>query len=1215
MELIRELKSPCEQVCTHALPPPAHNAAQRHRTLLTVSSSSCCDAHDDDCDAATALWLSVALTAELDVVVQTTPNSDRTTNDRGTTFAAQLAACHGVAVKKSCPQFARLSCTNLRELADAYQDLLTLPLAAERVVARDVSTRSAVGAPSAGQHTRSRDRSNSPSKAQQARATVGVASWCTGWTAPVAAQQTGPPNPTQVMAADAEDAHPGSSSLPENAGRDVNDTRLVSATTSVDEAAAVAHGLPTMALLLTAPLFAKRALLLLRPTVQGTAHARHRHKCSLAYVASLWPVSESVQRVALSPGGDAVFALCDRLEHLSPQNQSTAKTGSGEEHERQHHLVLRGSYAELPVRGQGSTPLLLRPLLLHMGLCGSSASQRRAVRSVLRSVVSSVWCRCGLRQSQQQPIMSPGRSCNDVLTAVTELTMYTTEGHVLVFQPVLEIGSQKGGEAESGGGDAETNVAVHEAATAPFVSTAAVYTCCYGTRLPYSQLSGSATASACGRSGASLLIAPPWRFMDQWCHSLWFRHALEGGRDGDYGDGAAEPSRPRRHPRSTVLATSANRRVWLVSASARLSLVTVPSTQDDADEKGTAWKSCSAAVVKVSGDYTLHDAQFVQSGCHGGFLLLCRRRRRGSGGGGDDVAADNDGGVVLAASPDQTAMHARYIYGACSSPMQVFFLSLLAMSAPDDGDGRMTSSLLSLPLHCSTSLRTRVASLCHPSHRLRFVCAAAVALSEADVCSGSSNNLLGCVDPCVYIAVASSGSSRTLWAAAIHLPPLSTWCNGHLLRVLSMSSCGGRGAASSGSALPLPARVQEWVTHAVSAALPFTELQQDTKLLDARAGPFHEDTSLSSSSISDALQVEVEGAILHLHHQYHDSGRTPRWARAVRSVEDVLYYTLKAFTGVFSVWGSDAGSEDDAAGEAVASVTGVFAGFCAALRMSGVLGRSDRTSSSDSTGGPAQIGAAATAGLSATRVTLALLYRCAQVLLRALEGLCLVGHVSALLACASHLARSVDLLLCCGSGAKSGGQAGASTRIATPPRCTTNVVWKLVLQPLFDLVWGVVRDYGLAAEVTGDVLLYCSPAVRAMARSGPMWCPGGGTKRPLAITPAGVSGGDAQQDLANGKESGPTATDTPHSLSSPRAVQRPFLSAAPATPAASSVPATAHTSAELYDVVRRVFLLQGAEAALRLVHELCQHESTRDGVTEMAQLYEAMQQRLDQITA
>ncbi|KPI85054.1 hypothetical protein ABL78_5892 [Leptomonas seymouri] len=1179
MEAIALEDSPCDQHCVHSVSTSPHDAEQKGRTLLNVSSSVCAEACGPSF-VVKASWISVSVTSDFEVVVQV---KQRTTDTNCTALCSQLAACHGVTVKKSAPHFASISCPNVQELHGAPCDMFSLPMTADRVIAKDVSTCSTIAYSLPVRSMKAADRAR-----EQPRAYAGAANCCGD--APVASKQVHGTHSTWMTHAHEEHANSSSPfpSVPRELVTDRETSHSVKDIAAY-QAAAAARELPTIALLLRSALGNGHALIVLRPAV------RHRlHKYFLEYTASLWSVSENVRRVAISPNGDGVFALCDRFAQMPLLTEATT-SGADEETEGETHLWLRGSYVHM-AEGR-ETCWMLKRLLLHIGLRGSLASRRRPLCSLLRSAVSGVWCRWGLRLAQHV------HAHKELHAGVTEVSMSTTEGHVLVFQPVLHgVGLSVSFPDEGSNVPLASSTAAHDSVSLQRREPV-VYTCCYGTRLSYSLLSGSTSSNTArsatrrAHSSMSLCIAPPWSFAAQWRHSTWLRKALEAAGDNATEEAYSEHPRPHHHRPPAVLATSPNRRVWLIRAGAHLSVVTVPSAEvKEGAEQNSALSSCTAAAVKVGSGYTLHDAQFVQSGDHGGFLLLCRCRGGDGRRGADGAAECMDGdGAVLAEASTHVAVQGRYVHGSPASPLRVFFLSLLAMCPPGAG-ACAHDTLLPLPLRLSSRLASQTSSLLHPSHRLRFVCAADGGPTEA---------LSGC-SGLLYLVIASSGSPRRMLTAAAHVPSLSAWCRTHLLHQLGTAvrddCCLGGPPRSS----LLSARVRQWVMHALSAALPSAALTLGETRVDAMAEEPHGPLSLPACSsftpgsllppAADPLEVSVEVALLHFN--YPQSECFHRFRDALSTFKDVLYFTLNAFVSVSAAQVDDAAA--DIAGEGVACVTAVFAGFCAVLRRSGLLDCVANNKSSSRRGGDG------VGPLPATTSVLVLLHISAQLLKNALEDLCTAGHLSALLACASHLKQTVQPPL--SHVADEGDVPGGASR------CTPSTVWRLLLQPLFDCVWGVAQDYGLAADVTGDLLLYCSPAVRAMAKTGLSWFAADQQpKSQPTITPGSV--------IALTKEESARSAVAASSMAGPPLAATTIASAAQAVPSASPATApenaatlaTTYTSAELYEMVRRVFLLHGAAAALQLVHQLRQNDSTRDGVTEMAELYGAVQQRLDAV--
>jgi hypothetical protein len=1224
------IKSPCDQHCSHLTSAASHGVTAKRHTCLTASSSTCSDAHGPSSTTVKASWLSVALTSDLEVVVQMRPYEGSHVHHFHSENAAahkdilssRLAACRGVKTTKSEPHFARVACANIRDLRSQQHGLLPLPLPAECVVAKDLSTRSTVSyPPTVLRHNGDGIRTTSPAQGQL-RTPVPSTRCCNG--VPAVSKEAGVEDVIDTVLVGHERGQP-SSPLPSlHAPTQDHQSRHNAAAHSFEWTMGVACELPTIAVLIRTPQHTKRALLVLHPTVTCPRKRGHRHKGILAYHASLWPVSESMQHVAVSPQGEDVFVVGGQFVRVVlPCNEpagALAEKVKGDE----LHLILRGGYVNLAdTAGTGG---MLRPLLFHVGLHGSSARQRRACRSVMRGLVTGVWCRCGLWLI---PLSSGAHHRSH--RGVTEVVMYSTEGHALVFQPVHQAAAATTQHTVSNPSHCDASAGRrNEVASRPQLTqtVAVAYACCYGARLPYSLLSGCAAVVTGQRSrvSAPLLIAPPWRFVDQWCHSQWFRAALVSSTSGmdaaaisetADGNGAAyaELSRHRRrHTPSAVLAMSANRRVWLLGAGAYLSLVTVPScvvADRSAGNDGTAVTatvSCTAAAASLSTRYTLDDAQFVECGGHGGFLLLCRCR-------GSDPRGDGGGGglVPAAVTAPHTTVTERYIHCVPTCPVRVFFLSLLSMNAPGVGAGlSASSSLFPLPVQWNAPSGSQgfLSTLLRPTQRLRFACAAALDDGES---------VLDVSVPSVYVTIVGSGNPRHLWTASATIPTLSTWCNTHLLSAVCREA--GESGGSTPHACPLPARVRQWTTHAFSAAFPHTTLTRSTRRIDTLAKVLCNPSSSSSSCAGNSLERLVEVALLYVDDSRCDPSHRVR--DDVRGVTDILHSTLEAFVGV-----ATSGDACDAvAGECVACVTAVFAGFSAALCMSGLLSKAREEGTGAAAAGTATLLSSAarqgcvapSAELPTTLPVLRLLHRSAQLLQHALEGLCIIGHISALLACVSHLAQTRQTI---SQGSGDAVAVGHTTAAA----CTPRAVWTLLLQPLFDLVWGVLQDYGLPASVTADVLLYCSPALRSMVRVGSSWfvAKDGMTKHVLhgTLTAASTSLTDKGSGCRSAGDSGAVIMPETKMVAERQSIlATPVVSAQPSPPfvttppSSSSPPTTAYSSSELYEVVQRVFLLQGAEAALRLVHQMRQHESTRDGVAEMAEVYEAMQQRLDRIVA
>ncbi|KAK7201175.1 hypothetical protein NESM_000178900 [Novymonas esmeraldas] len=872
--------------------------------------------------------------------------------------------------------------------------------------------------------------------------------------------------------------------------------------------AGVAQCLPTIAVLVRFPQRCRRALLLLRPSLV------HRHeRRTLAYVGSILPLSESVQHVALSPCGDAALLLGDAFVCSAPPRADAPK-------DRAATLLLHGGYVSL--RSDE-----LRPLLLHLELRGASARER-VLHSLLRCRIAGAWCRLRLCDSVTTP-------CGVVLT---DLAVYTSAGHALVFEPVAS--------------------AAHVEAEA---AAAVLYTCYIGAHLCSSARrrasAGAATVvAACTRgatgAGGALLVAPPWRFADQWRHSHWLANVLSAvavAAATVSPTALCEDSWQRhhrgRHAAPAVLAMSTNRRVWLLSDGPspppqrrqRLSVATVPAGTA-VGAGGDDARVLHTHVVELAPAHQLHDAQYVAGDGQAGFLLLCRCSIAG--------AATGD----------------RVVHGAApSSAVRLLFLPLVALrSSAASLHGRLAPSLLPIPVTPSAAtLASLPESFADPTSRLRLVCVAS-ATTMADT---------------VYVTLGSSGAGRVAWTATVSLPSPWTACASWSPSPLpSLLPTQRGGVCVSGAE-------KEWVTHALSAVFPTGCLMDNSDGDAALAGP---------------LEAALESALLRLGYPFQpvcasaaaaaaelgvDGGDAARAAAVSSAYPPATVAFLDAVHALLRA--CCAGGAPNSAG-----VTAVFAGCGAALRMSGLLGRQREADVVRVGGGGDGVGGG---GVAATSRGLALLHGFAQLLRHAVEDVAATGDVSAVLACVSHLTQTV---------------AAPATRGRPRMPPTAGEVWGLLLQPLFDFAWGVVHAYGAAAEVAAELLEYCSPATRAMADAGRLWWPDTrGRCRP------GSSGPPDPAPASSGRFNG---SSPPTAFVSPSATV-----AAPVPPSSLPLPAVAaaasYTSTELYEVVRRVLLMQGATAALRLVSELQQHKSTKVGAAEVAQMFEAMQRRLQEAVA
>ncbi|CAG9576334.1 conserved hypothetical protein [Leishmania major strain Friedlin] len=1150
METIAVETGPCDLY--HALGSvPSSDSSRKDATLLCVASSACSceaapsanEAHDitaagSSCGADAPAWLSATVTCTLDVLIQVHPSLSRGR------FADLLGGCHGVTVRKSEPHFARLTCCNARGLCELPDGLITLPLSPADVVATDVSTCSTrvkaatFSSAWSGQSARGRSAQSS---------TVGGTGGLPMETAIASAAEA------NCCSADAVCCAPEYLAILS----EMRSTR-------------VARSLPTVALLVRFPQRCRRALVLLRPSV-----SRRHKKYRVSYHASLRVVSESVQRVALMPMGDAAVLLADAFVHDAALSACASTGDSG----ASATLVLRGSYLSLDDGEQQSGAL--QPLLLHLGLRGAPARQR-VLRSLLRCRVTGAWYRLRFpaRGASRAPCCRP---------VVSELVLYTSEGHMLVFGPFMTDGAH---EALTLAGKEDPSMTV-------------VYTCRVGTRLLFSKLDASAAAESIAVSqprdyvcGGALLVAPPWGFADRWRHSPWIERALALATTPSVavsgvlvsGEGSR---RRRRHRPSSVLAMSPNRGVWLLRTDSHLCVASVPTGTGAVGEHGDAEPTLISA-VKLNSSHALHDAQYVACGGHAGFLLLCRHR---------SVGAAEPWDMTSAMSPVTvtSAVGDRFVYCSRSqSPLQLLFLSLTAMgtTAAAAFDAAI-SPLLPVPLISSSILASLPPSFAHPSSRLRLVCA--VSAADTPDSMVASENL----SDTLYVAISSSGDARCAWTATVRLP--SVWPSCTSLFQLCPNECSGvaGGAGTATGRACQAASTLQWTAHALSALFPHACLmaggnevsmwraavQGTTASSLGKASP-----SAVASEEESPLETALEAVLLEVNYPY-KHGTTSAAAAAALDVAlgrgphadgAALYYpaaTVAFHDALHALLHACFCGEAASTAGAVA----VVAGFSAALRMSGLL--AGCRDCPDARGG----------GVVATRRMVAFLHGCAQLLLHAMEDVAAVGNVSALQACASHLAQTVEV--------------GAARRTSSATTATAWKVWSLLLQPLFDFVWGVVQAYGVSAEVAAGLLEYCSPAVRSMVHARRHWWPDAGnavhgrnpgnaaplnvpeeTPRTTGLAAHAVSAGlSAQHDGAAPPSEQHTSVPTAMSVSP----------AAAATASASS-----YTSAELYELVRRVFLAEGASAALGLLGELQRHDSTKAGMADMAQMLEAMQRRL-----
>lgn len=1146
METIAVEASPCD--LHHALGSvPSGDPSLKDATLLCVASSACsCEvapstneapdatATGSSCGAGAPAWLSATVTCTLDVLIQVHPSLSRGR------FSDLLGKCHGVTVKKSKPHFARVTCCNARDLCELHDGLITLPLSPADIVATDVSTCSTRVKASTLSSVWPGERARGKS------AQISIVDGTDG-------------RALEAAITSAEEANCCSANAvccaPEYLGI-LREMRLV----------CVARSLPTVALLVRFPQRCRRALVLLRPLV-----SRRHKKYKVTYHASLRFVSEGVQRVALMPMGDAAVLLADTFIHDAALS-ACASAGDGG---ASATLVLRGSYLSLHDGEQQSGAL--QPLLLHLGLRGATARQR-VLRSLLHCHVTGAWYRLRL----------PARGASRVpycRSVVSELALYTSEGHMLVFESFV---TDKAHYALTLAGRNDPSMTV-------------VYTCCVGTRLLFSKLDASAAAESIavsrpcdGVCGGALLVAPPWGSTDQWRHSTWMERALalattpsvavsgvpvsgEGGR------------RRRRHRASSVLAMSPNRGVWLLRTDSQLCVASVPTGTGAMGEHGDAVSTLVSA-VKLDPSHTLHDAQYVGCGGHAGFLLLCRRNSAGAAEPWDMTSAMSP--VTVASAVGDRFVH-------CSrpqSPLQLLFLSLTAIgtAAAASASDAAISPLMPVPLISSSLLASLPPSFAHPSSRLRLVCA--VSAADTPDSMVASENL----SDTLYVAISSSGDARCAWTATVCLP--SVWPSCTSLFHLCPNECSGvtRGAGTATGGACQAAPTLQWTTHALSALFPYTCLMAGGNEVRAWKAAVQGTTasSLGKTSPSAVASEEwrLEAVLLELDYPYKHGTTSAAAAAAL----DVALGRGPHADGAALYYPAAAVAFHDAlhallhacfCGEAAstAGAVAVVAGFSTALRMSGLLAR--RRDCLDVRGD----------GVVATMRIVAFLHGCAQLLRHAMEDVAAVGNVSALQACASHLAQTVE--------------AGAARRSPSATTATAWEVWGLLLQPLFDFVWGVVQAYGVSTELAAGLLEYCSPAVRSMAHARRHWWPDASNAvhdtKPgnAALLKVPDETPRTSEPAAHAVYTGLSAQHD--GVASPSGQRTSVPTAVSVPPAAAAIPSvSSYTSAELYEVVRRVFLTQGASAALSLLGELQRHDSTKAGVAEMAQMLEAMQGRL-----
>ncbi|SYZ66714.1 hypothetical_protein [Leishmania braziliensis MHOM/BR/75/M2904] len=1148
METIAVESAPCD-LYPALRSVPSGDPSLKDTTLLCAASALCCcevapsfskvhgDATAGSCCAAGApAWLSATVTCALDVCVQVHPSL----SPDG--FADLLGGCHGVTVRKSKPHFVRVACHNAHNLCELHGGLFTLPLSPADLVATDVSTcstcvkRATLPSEPSGQSARGRSvRSSTAGDADG-----GVMKWTTGGTAAAGCCTT-----------------EASSCIAEHL-----------AISSAETTACVARSLPTVALLVRFPQRCRRALVLLRPLV-----IRHHKKNRLVYHASVRLVSESVQRAALTPCGDAAVLLADTFIHEAPL-PTCESTRSGD---ASVTLVLRGSH--LPLHDLEQRSGTLQPLLLHLGLRGASARQH-VLRSLLRSRVTGVWYRLRLLAHS-----TSGAEC--CCPVVSELALYTSEGHTLVFEPIM----------------GDTTHERLELAGSIDSSMTVIYTCTVGTHLLFSKLNECTAASSIEVSqrrnravGGALLVAPPCRFADQWRHSPWFARALalSTAPSAALSGALASGERGRRGHRnrtSSVLAMSHNRGVWLLRTGSQLYVASIPTSTGTMEKHGDAEAAFTTA-VKLDSSYALHDAQYVVCGGHAGFLLLCRRIGARATQLCDPTSAMSPVTVTSAAGD-------RFVH--CSRPqssLQLLFLSLTGMGTATAASDGATSPLLLVPLISSSTLASLPLSFANPSSRLRFVCAVSAVDTPGSILA--TENL----SDTLYAAISSSGDARYLWTVMVRLPSVWPSCTS-LLQLCPGEYggvAGGAGAATGGACRATS--TLQWTAHALSALFPHACLMVGDDVVTAWRAAVQDTTAsslrrASPSSVADKekawlLETALEAALLELNYPYRHR------ATAAAAVSDVSLGRGPRADGTASYYPAGTIAFHDTlhallhacfCGDAActAGVVAVFAGFSTALRMNGLLvGYRDCPVDSD-------------VGVVATMRVVAFLHGCALLLRHAIEDVAAMGDVSALLACVSHLNQTL-----------ASSAARKSPFVTTP---TAWEVWTLLLQPLFDFVWGVVQAYGASTGVTAGLLEYCSPATRSMAHARKLWWPyEGNAVHDTKLSEAALlkAPGEVSPSTGPAPHLAAAVLSAEHGGAAPPSVPRtPVPAAVSLSPVAAAAAATSsYTNAELYEVVRRVFLMQGTSAALRLLDELQRHESTKAGVAEMAQMLEAMQRRL-----
>ncbi|KAG5476357.1 hypothetical protein LSCM1_04059 [Leishmania martiniquensis] len=1144
METVAVEQSPCDLVSALASV-ASGDPSLKDATLLCAASAACCCELAPPASTAEAAaarvpaWLSVTVTCTLDVVIQVQASlaSDGLANLFG--------CCHGVAKGKSKPQFARVTCENAQKICALLDGIIKLPLSPADVVATDVSTCSTCvhaanllsepsGSKVGSRSLRGRGAGGADGVATRS-SSVGVG--CQGCRSAC----------VDSCAAD----------------------RL--GVSTLEATACLARRLPTVALLVRFPQRCRRALVLLRPSV-GWRHKRYR----MTYHASARLVSESVQRVALMPGGDAAVLLDDTFI----RDESTPVCAADKAGGASATLALRGNY--LPLHDVEQRSGALQPLHLHLGLLGASARQR-VLRSLLRCRVTGAWCRPRF----------PSRGASCCLSVAAELVLYSSEGHALVFERVM-ADMMRGSAAVEGKDN---------------LSLAVVYTCSAGAHLLCSKLDASTAAASMPASRScdgicrgALLVAPPWRFADQWRHSPRFTRmlalteapsvALSGVLES--GEGRR---RQRRHRACSVLAMSPNRQVWLLRAGSQLRVVSMSTGTGAMGEHEDVGPTLTSA-VQLDPSHVLHDAQYVACGGHAGFLLLCRHNSMvGAAESWDATSAMHS---MTATSP----IGDRFVHCARSQvPVRVLFLSLTAMAtatAAFASTNAAISPLLPVPLIPSPILASLPPSFTLPSNRLRLVCAVSAAnTSGATLTTEMMSDTL-------YIVISSSGEARQAWKATVCLPSVWPSCTS-LLQLCPSESTGvaGRGEGAATAEVSRAASALKWTAHALSALFPQACLMRGNDVVSAWKAAVQGTTAPSCMRSPPSfavvtteeewpLETVLEAALLELNYPYNHGAASPVYTldapRGSRADTDGAASYHSSATLAFHdalhafLHACFCGDEVSTAG-AVA----VFAGFSTALRMSGLLLR-------------CRAGLAARdGGVPVTMRVVAFLHGCAQLLRRAMEDIAAVGDVSALLACASHLTPTVV--------------ASAARQSPSSVAPATWEVWGLLLQPLFDFVWGAVQAYGISAEVATRLLDYCSPAVRSMVHARVLCLPDRGNTL-HAATPGHVAAPASVDDAP--RLSGPAVQcsspelPAPHAgVDSPSAPRTSGPTPASLSPAAAVAAATSsYTSAELYEAVHRVFLLQGAAAALRLLDELRRHESTKAGAAEMAQILVAMQHRL-----